>query len=408
MIYRRSNLWKVATLLVVGISASWTAAETDLPETIGPYLQHPGTDRMTVCFLTRHAEYVEAHYQPTVGGQRRRVQPAAQAIDGTPWTVWKAALTNLEPDTAYAYELVYRTSDRQGQTPSLRFRTLSEESETVKAAFFNDLHSRPDTLKALMEHVEPEDFEFSVLMGDCWQDPSSANGAEAVFAVLNDYIRLLKAGEKPMLYIRGNHEVRGTFAASMAFLFDLPMLDPTAALGEQAHQFALTAGPIRLIALDTGEDFDKRADLFEPMRRRQAGWLKRIGSTDHAATWQILATHQPLYNNNIWYSEASRVLWEPMLTETEIDIALAGHDHRWKHLPAGERFEVTLSREDAKRHIGTAGVFSLHVPWPILIGGGPAVDEATVMLLSADKKTLQIRLLAAADGKTLTEITLNK
>jgi hypothetical protein len=388
--------------------ASIAAAQTALPATIGPYLQNPGPDRMTVCFLTREADYAAGYYHAAESALKQRIQPRPTVIAGTPWTLWKAALTGLKADSSYVYQLTYGCGQGTQQTALLRFNTLSSRLETpFKAAFFNDLHSRTDTLEALMAHISPEAYDVSVLMGDCWQDPSAANGAEAVFRVLDACVRMFDAGQKPMLYLRGNHETRGDFAASMAYLFDLPLLNPTAELGEQAHQFALTAGPVRLIALDTGEDFNKRAAIFEPMRQRQAEWLRHILSDQQPAPWQILVSHQPLFNDNIWYSEASRALWEPILANAQIDIALAAHDHKWKRLLAGQRFEVTLSESDAEKHLGTAATYTLNVPWPILIGGGPAREEATVMLLTATASRLDVRI-QDANGRTLTELTLEK
>ena len=74
---------------------------------------------------------------------------------------------------------------------------------------------------------------------------------------------------------------------------------------------------------------------------------------------------------------------------------------------AGQRFEVTLSESDAGKHLGTAATYTLNVPWPILIGGGPAREEATVMLLTATASRLDVRI-QDANGRTLTELTLEK
>ena len=117
--------------------------------------------------------------------------------------------------------------------------------------------------------VKPEDYEFSVLLGDFWTNPSSDHGADKVFRSMETYIRLLNAAEKPMLFIRGNHETIGNFADKMAYLFDMPGLKPAAEFAEQNWFCALRAGPVWFVALDGGDDFTKRYELFQPLRQRQ-------------------------------------------------------------------------------------------------------------------------------------------
>ncbi len=54
---------------------------------------------------------------------------------------------------------------------------------------------------------------------------------------------------------------------------------------------------------------------------------------------------------------------------------------------------------------GTPIPGTLWNPRQVLIGGGPALDEGTVILLNADAKTLPARMLAARDGRLLTEFS---
>ena len=48
------------------------------------------------------------------------------------------------------------------------------------------------------------------------------------------------------------------------------------------------------------------------------------------------------------------------------------------------------------------------VPWPSLVGGGPAksgAEEATMMVLAADNQSLKVRLIGSNGGHQLTEFS---
>ena len=144
------------------------------------------------------------------------------------------------------------------------------------------------------------------------------------------------------------------------------------------------------MALDTGEDDTqntaensyKNPKLWRRVRDREAEWLHQVAVRQEwaEARWRVFLSHIPLYDNNEWWCHDGRPKWEPILKDIAPDVMLAGHDHGWKLLPQ------------------TAAQ-----PWPVLIGGGPSLEEATIMLVTADESALQARLLAAKDGTLLTE-----
>lgn len=387
-------------LTVAGVlpAPAQTTAANSLPTVLSPYLQNPSADGMTICFLAQGTEQVRVAWKREGGWLGlKEVAPKSTAITGTPWTMWKTRLTGLRPGATYQYEVRYRLAGRTETTPIYHFRTLNPRAKTLRFVAFNDLHNRDQTLAALMRHVKPDDYEFTVLLGDCWADPSAANGAHQVFRTLQAYIQLLDAASKPFFLVRGNHETRGNFASKLAMLFDLPDLDSTQKWGEDQWQFAMRAGPVWFLAMDTGEDDDlktpensyKRPKFWQACRQREAEWLKKIVTAEsrrHAA-WRVFLSHIPLYNNNQWFSETSQQYWEPILHAVGLDLTLAGHDHQGKFLP--------------KKDGGQP-------PWPVLIGGGPSLSEGTVMLIAADATTLRARLLAATDGRQLTEFNIAK
>lgn len=390
--FRIFSLTAALFLLLPAIMAA-EAVKPALPATMTPYLQNPTAGGMTICFLAQGATDVQVAWGKDHVWFPAKTPAAGTAIDGTHWTIWKVRLENLLPGKTYQYQVRYRLADKEAATPTYRFHTLDPRAKTLHAAAFNDLHNRDAILAALMKQVKPDDFDFSILLGDCFGDPNKKDGAFEVFRTWNAYIQLLDGASKPILFVRGNHETRGNFAGQLACLFDLPNLDARQKWGEDHWQFTLRAGPVYFLAMDAGEDDDtktpvdsyKNPNLWQKVRQNETEWLNKLtaAKAGQDAPWRVFLCHIPLYNSP-WISVRARDFWAPTLREFKPDLMLAGHDHAWrKTIPPTET-----------------------APWPVLVGGGPALqggEEGTVMLLTADRKTLKVRLLGAKDGRQLTE-----
>ena len=382
-------------------AASFLAAETTpatnaIPEvvTVQPYLKNPSGEGMTICVLSKGAEKVRILWSPEGRASQKEVDAKGATIPGVAWVVWKARLGRLKPGTAYQYQVRYDAAGAGQATPVYHFRTLDPKAKTVSFIAFNDLHHHDKTLAALMQYVKPGDYEFSLLMGDCLEGhPDAAELFRACLA----YLPMLNAPEKPVLFVRGNHDTRQAFAKKLAYLFDLPNLSTSQAWGNDEWQYTLRAGPIWFLAMDTGEDDDsstplnsyKNPALWRKVRQREAEWLKKVVTRKdwRGAPWRVYVSHIPLYNNNPWWCRDGLPRWESLLRDVNPDLMLAGHDHGWKLLPRKEGGSP---------------------PWPVLIGGGPSLNEGTVMLITADEASLKARLVAARDGQLLKEFDAKK
>lgn len=137
------------------------------PEQPMPYLQNPSDRGMTVCLLAS-AGTREVIVSLTSSGAPKPLEFSAQAtaIPNTAWAVWKARLTNLKPGTLYQYQVRHRTHDQPAATPVHQFRTLDPAAQSLRAIAFNDTHMGASVMEALLKHVKPEDFDFSLLLGD--------------------------------------------------------------------------------------------------------------------------------------------------------------------------------------------------------------------------------------------------
>ncbi len=390
--------------LSLAFSLAGNAAEEKMPpasvETkcvILPYLQNPTDTAITVCFLSRDAAGVKVVFSEK-NNSAESAQPAAgTAIPGTPWTIWKTRLTDLTPGKTYNYRVVYTVAGKAAESAGYTFTAFNSNAPTVRAAVFNDIHDRLPTLEAVLKNVTPGDFEFTILNGDMWNNPSPKNGAERVFRTMEGYVRMLDASNKPMLYVRGNHDTRGYFADHLSYLFDLPNNDPTADFPEQSPYFDFRAGPVWFISPDAGEDGDKREKIFQAYRERQVDWLKKLFAESPArnAAWRVMPLHIPLYNSSCWDQPDALKRWEPVYKNEKIDLMIAGHDHAWRNLEKGKTYART--REDEK---GNKIEEKVIPPFPVLIGGGPTPDGkgdgiATVILLKADKSSLEARMITA-------------
>jgi hypothetical protein len=415
----RPWLIAAAVLLAFPVIENCRAAETpaakpalpELPKVLPPYLMNPVPCGMTVCFLAQGASNVVVAFGQDSQAAPSEIPVTGTAIEGTPWTVWKTRLSKLEPRSVYQYQVRYELAGEKQSSAACRFNCPDPGAKSVRFIAFNDLHNNDKTLATLMQQVKPDDYEFSMLIGDCLADPSLNKNAYEVFRAWSAFLRLLNASTKPVVYVRGNHETRSSFAAKLANLFDLPNLDAAQAPADAQWQFTMRAGPVYVIAMDTGEDdgFDtpetsyKNPKFWQAYRQRQVPWLKEAVTSKAAteAAWRIFVSHIPLYINNSHFSAPSRQYWEPVLFNARLDLELAGHDHNSRYLPGGVSYTRTTGKGDSRK------TETETPPWPVLIGGDPSIKRATIMFVHADTAKLEARMLAA-DGKVLAEFQSRK
>ena len=393
-------------LLTVALVQAQTPALPPLPEVIGPYLQSPSVDGISVCLVSRTAKAVLLEARDAQGS-RPPVVAESMAIPGTPWTRWAGRLDKLSPGVRYTY----RVNIDGTPGPWLEFRTPDPAAPELRFAVFNDIHDELATLDATLRHTPADSYEFTILLGDCWNDPQTRQEADRVFRTLDGFVRKLDAARKPMLYVRGNHDLRGPFAPLLARLFVAPRLRADAPLVDQDLTFSLAAGPAFLLLADTGEDFEKKKEVFNLLRERQTPWLRsELASPAAQGRWRLFLSHIPLFNDNIWNSEHARRTWTETLAAGKVDAAFAGHDHGWKLLPKGQPLTVRFKASPADSQF-VEGVVTSTPPFPVLIGGGPrprGKEEATAMIFEVTPSRCLVRLIGAANGAELTRLDLTR
>lgn len=242
-------------------------------------------------------------------------------------------------------------------------------------AVLNDLHGNAALIPKLLAvpAVAEARPAFVVLNGDC---AGNCTSPEALRAALLGPMAELTARGVPLLFVRGNHEYRGTMARRLGEAF-APHVATREAYG------ALTLGGVRLLVLDCGEDkVDSHREYCglldcEPYIAEEAEWLRReIVSPEWAAAQRRIAfCHIPPTNGDpradAWHGPTRlRKHVAPLLAQGRPDVLLSAHDHRASRLPA----------EGSAR------------PYPTLIGGGPREENATVLLVHAAPTALTASL----------------
>ena len=365
--------------LTVQLRMSMKASELFLTK---PYLQNPVNNGMTIMWETTIPAYSWVEYgTDTTNLSRKRLIIDGQAEFNE--SIHKIRLENLTPGQTYYYRvcsqeiLQYKAySKKFGNTAKSEFYSFTmpqADTDSFTAVIFNDLHQRANVFQALLKQVENVDYDFVVFNGDCIDDP--ANHAQAT-----RFVKLLTEGvhgdRTPTSFIRGNHEIRNAYSIGLRKHFDY--------VGGKTYG-AFNWGDTRIVMLDCGEDkTDDHREYsglndFTQLRQEQVGFLQQelASKTFKKADKRILIHHIPLYGCD----NLCKDLWEPLLKKAPFHVAINAHTHKFAHHPKG----------------------SLENNYPVIIGGGNRLENATVMILEKKKGELHIKVFDT-EGKVLLNI----
>ena len=347
-----------------------------------PYLQNPVNNGMTLVWETTIPAYSWVEYgTDTLNLKQKRLIIDGQAEFNE--SIHKIRLEDLTSGQTYYYRvcsqeiLQYKAySKKFGHTAKSEFYSFTmpdAETDSFTAVIFNDLHQRPNVFQALLKQVEKVDYDFVVFNGDCIDDPANHDQATRFIKLLTEGIH---GDRTPTLFIRGNHEIRNAYSIGLRKHFDY--------VGGKTYG-AFNWGDTRIVMLDCGEDkTDDHKEYsglndFTQLRHEQVGFLQEElqSKAFKKADKRILIHHIPLYGcDNLCWN-----LWEPLLRKAPFHVSINAHTHRFAYHPKG----------------------SLKNNYPVVIGGGNKVENATVMILEKKKDELRIKVLDAT-GKVLLDI----
>ena len=360
-----------------------TALEANELMRTKPYLQNPTNGGMTIMWETIIPAYSWVEY----GTDTTQLERVRLLVDGQAEfneSVHKIRLEGLKPGVKYYYrvcsqEILYyggyhKIFGNTAVSPFYSFVTAQEDADNFTALVFNDIHQRKHIFEALYRHVKDVDYDFVVFNGDCIDDPKDHNQASETIKFLTESVN---GSSIPTIFIRGNHEIRNAYSIGLRKHLEYA--------GGKTYS-AFNWGDTRIVILDCGED--KKDDHreysglndFTSLREEQVEFLKEELSSKafKKADKRILFHHIPIYG--MLGGNLCEPLWRPMLDKAPFDVAFNAHTHQYAFHKKG----------------------SCENNYPVFVGGGKSMDNATVFVVNKSKGKLSVKVINTA-GEIMNE-----
>jgi acid phosphatase type 7 len=368
-------------------AAELETSPAGLALTTAPSLQNPGPDAITVAIGVNSPSTAWIEY----GETEQLGHIADGACDGLkPFDALAHSirLTGLRPGQRYYYRvhacpIDFRTAYdiRRGepiQTEVFSFRTFDPNAAEMQFAVWNDTHENTNTLARLMPLTARAPADFLVWNGDITNDNYRED------KMVQHY---LGAGgqpftrEVPLVFARGNHDVRGPAARALPRFIDYPGGRP---------YYSFRHGPLGVVVLDAGEDKPDDTPVYAGLgdfvayRREQAAWLESELEKPHLqqAAFRVAFCHIPLWWKNqgpATNARDPRSTWHRLLEQGKFAALVSGHTHQHGLFPP-----------DAGR------------AYAQIIGGGPKPEAATLIRGSVTRNELTLTM-TDLDGRELAE-----
>ena len=258
------------------------------------------------------------------------------------------------------------------------FRFYPVPQENARAYMIADSHSRVrEPIRAARTFG---DFDFLIFNGDVPENSDSIDNLMTVFAISD----ALTGGEKPLLYTRGNHDLRGKYAEDYAQF--VPSKD-----GLFYYTFRL--GSIAGVIIDCGEDKTDDHEEYggtlccHTMRETETVFLESLDPAQFdGAKTRLAIVHSPFtthFGDPFDIEQDTYAYWGKLLRERlQPDAMLCGHLHRMGIFECGSEFDrlgqpctVVVGSKVIKRYFAGAG----------FVFRGNAID---VTFTDSDGKTL--------------------
>jgi acid phosphatase type 7 len=339
--------WIFAIVWVACVPAKGNDAAEPKPFAIthGPYLQAPSETGITISWATSAKSVSWLEYRAESATAWQTNVPSRHGLVNADVTHHNVTLSDLKPGTAYVYRTVSREIlDFQayrvkfGETvvsQETRFTTLHSRKPGFSFVVVQDRHEKVDLLRSSWASVDWAGVDLVFLNGDMvhWvKDP------QQLYKLVVDPCVESFASRTPFVYIRGNHDGRGSFARHLLDYF------PT---DSGRFFYTLRHGPVIFIVLDCGEDKGDDSSeysglvAFRPYMEQQVKWLaQEIEKPEfRAAPFRVCLIHIPPADLDNQKFIQPRWLWQnvvPLLNKGKVDLIISGHTHRDTVRLAGE------------------------------------------------------------------------
>jgi len=301
--------------------------------TEGPYLSALSDTSVSVVWMTDAPSHAKVRLSD--GDGVREIEPQ---VDGLVPVGQRhvVTITGLAPGKRYSYEAIatrvvklkpyWPDKGLSTSSPAAAFTTFNPRQDKISFSVVTDTHEDTARIGRLMKMVDWSNTDALLHLGDAfhWLDSEEQLWAKW----LRPTVAALGPG-KPLLFARGNHELRGSFARQLAGFVPTP---------EGKYYYARAMGPVHLLVLDTAEDKPDDTNVYAqlnrtaPYREDELAWLRgQAGGDKHfaSAPFRVVAMHQGDWG---WLPD-NGAAWTALANQAGIDLVIAGHDHAFSYQP---------------------------------------------------------------------------
>ena len=244
-------------------------------------------------------------------------------------TVHKISVPQEKLDAAKSYsihaeKMIYRGpfGGFKGKeiSKSYSFRPVNSQDGLVYYTITDAHHARKGAVNAALS---VEGLDFLVILGDTVGMAEYENNAQLTNLIAHDVTK----GEIPVVYARGNHEIKGDYAED---------LHKYVGSKDGNFYYWFTLSDVFGITLDLGEDHDAgwweyyETDQFDIYRREQTKFLEDLVATKPYENYNytLVACHIPIQFVNSRHDHVeAKTSWTALLNEIKPDLAVYGHQH---------------------------------------------------------------------------------
>jgi hypothetical protein len=164
---------------------------------------------------------------------------------------------------------------------------------------------------------------------------------DAQFA--NKLAHRITGGEYPVIYARGNHEIKGEYAEDL--------YKYVGARGEDYYYTVTLSGEVFAVVLDMGEDHEDGwweyygTAQFDLYRAEQTAFLEEILEDGEYKDYRyrLALCHMPIVYVDGKF-ESFRQEWTALLNKMDLDMCLSGHKHKlWPFIPGQAEANVPVN-----------------------------------------------------------------
>ena len=255
--------------------------------------------------------------------------PTARTDDSEDYVAFDATLAELEPSSAYCYEVV---EDGTVLASNLTLRTgwvgagAEEGRRPLRILAFGDSGSGNDDQRALRDVFIEEEFDLFLQLGDiAYGDGTFVELEQNNFAIYRDFLHRV-----PSWPTIGNHDDKTDRAQPYRDVYYLPEM----ALREedQERYYSFDQGNVHFVSIDTNDAtlIPIAIDIRDTVTDDMLDWLADdLAASD--AEWKIVFFHHPPYTSSS--RDPNGVVRQqvvPLLEAGGVDLVLAGHDHHYE------------------------------------------------------------------------------